>query len=194
MVKRMNARTVTVLMAMVALAATGCEALIPLAISEASKGEPPPTSTSAPLSVEIESANGSVEGRALRVDSLLASGVRIDSALHFEVRDAADLSLSLDVSRAETSSDNPYTGEGGDPHRPPEGRPVPVDAGLGGLEPTLPGVPGASLTVCAAERCQRVEDFSVEIVETAEGRRALVEGQLPGGDQVSLRLRYTEAS
>ncbi|MEC7525847.1 MAG: hypothetical protein VYE22_38555 [Myxococcota bacterium] len=187
----MRKSSLVVMALMAALAATGCEALIPLAIGEATKDDGPVASESAPLLVEIESVEGSIDGRVIAPDELRALGDRFGEGLEFQLV-GQDIQLSLSVA-SETSSNNPYTGEPGHPGDPgePIGRPIPVDAGFG--EPGLPGGPGASLTVCNGSTCQPAADFTVEIVETAGGRRALIDCYGHGGEQLSIALRYTEA-
>lgn len=186
----MKARLTTTFILVAAIGAGGCEALVPLAISEATKGDGTDdvSSFEAPLTVELESVRGTIEGTTLSPEMLTPSGMRFGNSLQFDLAAQGEpLTMQLMVDSAESSSTNPYTGEGGGDFG--GGRPAPPpEPGTGGFETG----PGAFLTACGDGFCRDADDITVEIVQDAEGRRAVVDASWLDGDSVSMTFRYTE--
>lgn len=170
---------------------TGCEALVPFVISEATKDDGSDIGVfDAPLSVQIESARGTVQGREIAPEMLSPGGNRFGDQLQFLFR-ADTLSMHLTVNSAESSSLNPYTEFGRSPedvgHFP---RPAPIDAGLAGV----PAASNAIFLACddARGECLQARETSLEIVQTVDGRQGVLDCTLTDGSPVAIRFHYTE--
>ena len=182
-----------------ALGTTGCE-LIPGLIN--SPGTPDPTSTSAALTVTVDSVEGAIDGTALDTRVVEASGFRSDLSLQFDVViPSQDATFTVTTAGAETSSENPYVGGPGD-----FGEGFPIDAGPppprltdAGFEPRSPSFepsfdPNRALVMACSplSGCREAVDFGLEIAQDAQGRTMVLDGSWPGDDRVHIELRYQE--
>jgi hypothetical protein len=186
-----------------ALGTTGCE-LIPGLIN--SPGTPDPTSTSAALTVTVDSVEGAIDGAALDPRGVEASGFRSGLSLQFDVViPSQDATFTVTTAGAETSSENPYVGGPGD-----FGEGFPVDAGpppprLADAGPRPPGFeeeptfepsfdPNRALVMACSplSGCREAFDFGLEIAQDAQGRTMVLDGSWPGDDRVHIELRYQE--
>ncbi len=172
---------------------TGCE-LIPGLIGTGGPGDP--ASTSAPLTVTVESASGTIEGVPFDASGVVASGFRAGLTLQLQVDvPAQGASITVFTPGTEGSSENPYIDDGSRTGAAPA-----IDAGPpppGGRDDGLPIGFGfdpneASITVCSAVACREPEDFALEIAQAADGRSVVLDSLFGGGDRVHLELTYRE--
>lgn len=183
--------TLTPILISITLLATGCELAGPLLIGEATSSDDDDIrSSSATLTVEIESASGTVAGRTIAPEMFSPTGERFGSDLTFHLATPdRDLEV-LVMSQAEGSSTNPYTGESGGDFGGGGGRPIPS----GGPDGTGSSLiePFADVLVCESGFCRSATDFGVELVQTETGRLATVDGVWDADESVAISLRYTE--
>ncbi len=171
----------------------GCELAGPLLIGEATKGDDPGGSTSAALTVSVDSAEGTVAGRNLAPEMFEATGDRVGQEVQIQLRTAGDLELWM-TTQTDTSSTNPYGGGdfGGDFGDGSRGGAVPVPPPEGGSD-NAPTEPFAELNVCESGVCRPADDFGIEIVQTESGRDAIVDGVWGEEEAIHVSLHYTEA-
>ncbi len=187
----MNTRA---LISMILLAASGagCELAGPLLIGEATKDdEAPATAEFAPLSVTVESAEGTVAGHTLAPEMFEASGDRFGSEIQIQLRASDDLELWV-TTQTESSSTNPYTGEDFSDDGFGGSAGVRIPDSEGGDSDNTPTEPFAELRVCEAGSCRPATDFGIEIVQTEAGRDAIVDGVWGEEETIQVSLNYTE--
>jgi hypothetical protein len=176
----------------------GCELAGPLLVSEATKGSEDPGSTSALLTVELESASGVVAGRTVAPEMFVADGERFGDQLSFRIATPDQgLEVLVMTNQAEGSSENPYTGDDGSGRGgiplPPEPAPAPdgSDGSAGGG--TLPDTGAfADVLVCESGVCRSATDFGFEVMQTENGRLAFVDGLWDADESIQLSFHYTE--
>jgi hypothetical protein len=179
---------ITPILLLATLSWTGCEFVGPFLVAEATKDDPA-GSTSAELRVEIESASGLVAGTPVAPEMFSPTGERFDNQLTFRLATQGDLEVMV-MTETESSSTNPYTGESGlGTDSPDIGRPVPAEGpeGVATISERF-----SDVLVCQAGTCRSADDFGVELVETDDGRRAVIDGVWGGGEQIEVTLHYTE--
>lgn len=170
-----------------ALGTTGCE-LIPGLLNSPDTTDP--AFTSAPLTVTIESVDGTIDGATLDNTVVEASGLRSGLSLQFDVAiPAQDTSFTLSTPGADASSENPYVGGRGD-----FGEPFPVDAGLGepSFDPSFDPSRALVMACSPVGGCREADDFGLEIAQDAQGRTVMLDGTWSGGDRVHIEMRYQE--
>ena len=160
--------------------APACE-LIPGLIAD---NAPPPGSTSAPLTVAIDSARGEIAGQTLALATLDAHGMQQPSGVDLTIVIDGDTFLELTTPEP-VGGDNPYGGGllGDEPRGFPEG-----DAGASGA---LSLGPRPVVTVCSDRGCRTPLDFTLHSSEAADGRHMVFEGQWDDGDRAEIELHYT---
>lgn len=184
-------KRVMIWMTALGLFASGCELAIPLIAAEVIGDEGSVEPASASLSVQVESAEGTLNGQTLAPELLAASGHRHGSQLSFEVEvGSPDTMIVVDLSQADGSSVNPYRGDGFE-----EGLPEPgffEDAGAFLPQQGLASENAARFMVCHEHDCVPAEDFDIQIEQTPEGRVASFEGAFGGDERARVVMRYTE--
>lgn len=165
----------------------GCEFAAPLIAAELDGDGSEVDRSSAELSVQVDSAEGMLNGEALAADTLVVNGSRFGNQLHFSVElDSAPSVVQVMVPHADGSSVDPYLGEIEDSELPPP----PMDE-LEGL-PGLASRAEAELLLCDQTDCLVAEDFDLQIEQTEDGRVASFEGSWPGAQSARVVLRYHE--
>jgi hypothetical protein len=176
-----------------ALGTTGCE-LIPGLLNSPDTTDP--AFTSAPLTVTIESVDGTIDGATLDSTVVEASGLRSGLSLQFDVAiPTQDTSFTLSTPGADASSENPYVGGRGDfgeGFPTDAGLPDSTDAGRGSFEPSFD--PNRALVMACSPigGCREADDFGLEIAQDAQGRSVMLDGTWSGGDRVHIEMRYQE--
>ncbi len=188
-------KRVMILMAALGIFASGCEIAGPLLAAELADGEDDLASTSATLSVRVDSAEGMVHAQPLAPEMLRVTGDRFGTQLQFAVQvGTPDTVMHVLVPQADGSSVDPYTGQGFDEGRggelvPPDSF---ADGGVDGFAPGLAPQQSAQVMICDQHDCLVADDFDIQIEQTEDGRVASFEGLWADGQSARVVMRYTE--
>lgn len=189
-----RSRLTALVLGAAALGAGGCE-LIP-GLFAGPPSTPDPSAVSAPLTVTVVQAEGTLGGAPIEAREILASGLRTGDSLQLTL-DLPSQGATLDVSMpsADLSSENPYVGGQGD--FPTDAGPLPIrltDAGPPGPGEPPPLPPNAAVLIAcpAAAECARADDFGLQVEQMADGRRVVLDGTWSRGDRVHAELVYHE--